>query len=939
MLSLFVRDARVQLKRLCQVMMNRVVSFVICLGLLIVDVRSEAVAEDVARPDFERDVLPIFEQHCLRCHGADKQESGLRLDRRFSLLKGGDWGEPSIIPGKPEASFLFRVVTGQAADLTMPPAGEPLGPEEIRTLRRWIEQGAAMPNDPLPQSSRVDHWSFQPVERPVSVPGDEHPIDALLRERLHAAGLDFSVRADRRTLIRRLFLVMLGLPPSPEQVAEFVQDRRPDAWPRLVDSVLANPHYGERWARHWLDLIRFGETHGFETNRERPHAWRYRDWVIQSFNADKPYDEFVRQQIAGDALGEPVATGFLVAGPHDLVKSPDINLTLMQRQDELSDLVNATGTAILGLTLGCARCHNHKFDPITQRDFYAVQAIFAGVQHGDRDLPRTLEQKQQLHTVERRISELERLLEPFLPQPAERALRKPVNFAHNIEQFDPVPARYVRFTVQRTTSAQPCLDELEVFSEGRNVALSSQGTLASSSSNLPGYEIHKLEHINDGKYGNSWSWISHEDGGGWVQLELPQVKTIDRIDWGRDREQRYQDRLAIEYDIAVSIDAVNWQTVASHRDRRPFGTDVAEPRYNFDQAPVDLAARGRGWLQELQSLQKQRGELSQPPKAYAGTFTQPEPTHRLYRGEPTSPREEVPPGTIEALGTLELQSHTPEQQRRVAFAKFLTDPQNPLTARVIVNRIWQHHFGTGIVPTSSDFGTNGVPPTHPELLDWLASELIENGWSLKQIHRQILLSHAWQQASTPDAQAHAVDATSALIWRFPPRRLEAEAIRDCLLAAAGVLDRRAGGPGFSGFEVEMENVRHFHPKTSYGPADWRRMIYMTKVRQEQDSVFGVFDCPDASQVIHNRSRSTTPLQALNLLNSTFVFQQSEMLSERLVREAGASPERQVQRAFEICFSRPPTDRELAGAMAFIAESGRVQFARAVLNANEFLFIP
>ena len=302
-------------------------------------------------------------------------------------------------------------------------------------------------------------------------------------------------------------------------------------------------------------------------------------------------------------------------------------------------------------------------------------------------------------------------------------------------------------------------------------------------------------------------------------------------------------------------------------------------------------------------------------------------------------REQVEPNAIEAIGALSLKKDSPEKERRLALAKWIADRDNPLTARVIVNRLWQFHFGVGIVDTPSDFGANGTPPTHPELLDWLASELMDKDWSLKHIHRLILTSATWRQDSRPQSDALRIDGATRLLWRFPPRRLEAEAIRDCLLQASGVLDLKSGGPGFSAFEIEPENVRHYFPKKSFGPEDWRRMVYMTKVRQEKDSVFGVFDCPDASQVVPKRSRSTTPLQALNLLNSIFVNQQAELLAKRLHTEAGESTADQIKLAFTLCFGRDATADELKDAEAFIKAEGLHQFTRAMLNANEFVFIP
>lgn len=890
---------------------------------------------------YEQHVAPILQRRCARCHGPQEAESGLRLDRRSSLLRGGDLGEPTVVPGKPKRSFLMLVVQGEA-DIVMPPEGEPLSDREIEILRRWIAAGAKMPTAAGDEDTTPLPWSYQPLRRPdpphsPSLGSLENPLDAFVTRRLTEAGLNFSPDADRRTLIRRLYLVMLGLPPTPSEVDRFLADSRPDAWPRLVDRVLADPHYGERWGQHWLDVIRFGETHGYETNRERPHAWRYRDWVIDSLNRDLPYDAFIRAQLAGDALDEPIATGFLVAGPHDLVKSPDINLTLMQRQDELSDLINATSSALLGLTVGCARCHNHKFDPITQVDYYSIQAVFAGVQHADRPLPPDRRAKQRLARVQSRIDSLRERLKPF--QPRTGALLEAVNARHNVEPLEPVEARWVRFTIEATNGAQPCIDELEIFAadDDRNVALASAGATAQSSSNLPGYEIHKLEHINDGRYGNSHSWISNEPGG-WVQIQLAETTRIHRVEWARDRDGKYRDRVAVKYRIEVATEPDRWRQVASSERRQPFGANPDEPVYDFSTAAADQAAEGRRWLQQLKTALAERKQLSQPRMAYAGVFAQPQPTHRLYRGDPLAKREVTPPDTIAVLGELDLPLEADEQQRRLRFAEWLTEPTNPLPARVMANRIWQHHFGVGLVATPSDLGASGVKPSHPKLLDWLATELVDHGWSLKRLHRRILLSRTWRQSSRPRPAAVAIDAGSRLLWRFPPRRLEAEAIRDAILTVTNSLDERMRGPGFSGFEVQRENVRHYFPKQSFGPEDWRRMVYMTKVRQEREAVFGVFDCPDASQLKPVRSRSTTPLQALNLLNSRFVLQQAERLAARLEQEADSS-EQQVRRAYLLCYGRAPSAEAIGDAVQFIAAEGLSAFCRAMLNSNEFLYLP
>lgn len=887
--------------------------------------------------DFEKSIEPIFQERCIECHGREKQKGQLRLDKRWGLLKGGNSGEAAVIPGNAADSFLIKLVSHNEPDLEMPPKGTPLSPDEIERIKKWIDDGAKTPERLGGDVEKIEltHWSFIPPKREKS----NQTIDDFVRKKLTAANLALSKKADRRTLIRRLYLVMHGLPPSPDEVEDFTRDERPDAWERLIDDVLASPRYGERWATHWLDIARYGDTNGFETNRERPNAWPFRDWVIESFNSDKPYDQFVRQQIAGDATGADIGTGFLVAGPFDTVKGQDPKLRQTQRMNELDDMINTTGTAFLGLTLGCARCHNHKFDPVTQADYYSMQAVFAGVQHAERALPLPVLTKEKIAVFEKDMNKLLTKLKPY-ETPVDPNSKPPVNFKENIESFEPVLTKVVRFTIEKSNGAPACIDEIEVFdSKNKNVALASRGAKATSNGDFV-HPLHKLEQINDGKFGNANSWISGKNSDGWVQIELAEPTKIHSIKWGRDRLGKYKDRLAIGYRIEASATSDgDLKSISSSATRKPFsGKKADEPVYDFTRLGPEKTTFGKELKKRFDNAAAEIKTLSASTKIYAGSFNQPGPTHRLYRGEPDAKREEVSPNAIAVFTTLDLEKSDPEQKRRVLLANWIASPDNPLTARVIANRIWQFHFGAAIVDTPSDFGKNGNLPSHPELLDWLALELVGDGWSLKKLHRKILLSETWQQDSRPDETAIGVDATSRFLWRFPPRRLEAEGIRDSILAVTGSLDlKKSGGPGFSPFEVEMENVRHYHPKKVYGPEDWRRMIYMQKVRQERDSVFGVFDCPDASQAVPKRSRSTTPLQALNLLNSSFVMQQADVFAKSLKAEH-ESIKSQVEAAYQRCFGRSASASDIESASEFIEAEGLTQFARAMLNANEFVFL-
>lgn len=1094
-----------------------------------------------AAVDFARDVRPIFEKHCFSCHGEAKQKGGLRLDVRAAAFKGGEEHGSPIVAGNSKESPLITFTSGADPDLLMPPKGERLSDAESRTLRQWIDAGAVWPDDGVALNDPLKtHWAFQPVKR-ASVPrlveglpttAKVNAIDAFIGEKLAAKGLEMSPPADGRTLVRRMYFDVIGLPPTPEQIAAFAQAYEQDAdvaVGRLADDLLASPHYGERWSRHWLDVVRFAESDGFEKNSARANAWPYRDYVIRALNEDRPYDQFVRDQLAGDATGQDEATGFLVGGAVDTVKSPDPVLTAQQRADELNDMVSATGAAFMGLTLNCARCHTHKFDPVTHTDYHAIAAVFSGVRHGERALKpadygermaRAEELGRELEGVQAQLARFEpaatttrtliihpedkertaKLKSPsasrtvyeegtargekshagtekdlptlgdgywvwlkdntmgdvFMWKPKTKGtfrvwaswgsgykshdedaryvldrdgdpgtskdqteigqadhrkfadgtgampnrklwsgfknlgvheftaasalilrvggsegyptadvlvlqeeaadignavdvraprIRVPVKRSANTERFAATPAMFVRFTIEDTTQLQPCIDELEVLTAGdhpRNVALASLGARATASSTLPGYAIHQVAHLNDGRYGNDHSWISDEPGKGWVQIEFARPENIDRVVWSRDRDDvpRYNDRLPTRYAVEVSPDGIHWQLVASHQDRLDPSTKLGIAT----MARADgLSASEAGQFQELQ---KRRAQLSQRiteaitmPMAYAGKFVPPSEIHRYQRGDVTQPREVVSPNVLSTLGPkATMAADVPEQQRRLALAAWLANREHPLTARVIANRIWHYHFGTGIVDTPSDLGVNGGKPTHPALLDWLASELMDNGWSLKHLHRLILNSATYRQASDTNEAAMKTDAGSRLLWRFPPRRMEAEPLRDAILSVSGALDPKMGGPGFDLFEPNTNYVKVYTTKTDYGPAEFRRMVYQNKPRVELDNIFGAFDCPDAGQATPARTLSTTPLQALSLLNSNFAVQQAGMFASRVQREAGSDLPAQVRRAFLLAFGREPAAEESGVALALVHEHGLPALCRALYNANEFLQI-
>ncbi len=787
--------------------------------------------------DFDRQVRPILQERCLSCHGPEKQKSGFRVDVKSIAIEGGDIYGPNILPGKSDESNLIHFVSGEDDLVKMPPKGPPLTADEIAILRRWVNEGANWPETSSAQvADRHDYWSFKPLTNPeppkVALANwPRNPIDQFVLAKLEEKGLTPSPEADRRTLIRRLSLVLLGLPPTPEQVEAFVNDPDPCAYEKLVDQMLDSPRYGESWARHWLDVIAFGETSGFEVNTPRPNAWPYRDYVIEAFNNDIPQEQFIREQLAGDVSGEDRATGFLVATAANLVVGQDEESKKKARQDELNDMVATVGGAFLGLTLHCARCHDHKFDPVSQSDYYSMQAIFSGVRHGERELrpPDWEERQHELPSLRQRQLELVESLLDFEPIAQSGTPRAPVHAKKTVDRFTPVRGTKLRMTVLKTAldRTEPCIDELEIYTVGprrRNVALASTGKESAASGTYPNAAIHRLEHVNDGRYGNERSWISNEVGKGWVEITFAQPETIDVVVWGRDRNEKYRDRLIEQYRIEVCNESGEWVLVSSSEDREAWPGEAAPPKSVADlglspeQKSEFEAARA-----ELASVEARIQAVSTLPRVYAGRFEAPAPSFRLNRGDATQPREQVPPAAVKELGPeLTLPTDAPEQERRLALARWLSDPRNPLPARVRVNRLWLHHFGEGIVSTPNDFGHNGAMPSHPELLDWLASEFLRSGGHIKALQRLIVTSATWRQSGSPRPEALAVDAQCRLLWRYPQRRLEAEMIRDGMLQASGTLDLRMGGPGFSVFAPNNNYVRVYNPKPEFGPSEWRR---------------------------------------------------------------------------------------------------------------------
>ncbi|MEY2600383.1 MAG: hypothetical protein RLZZ142_2642 [Verrucomicrobiota bacterium] len=920
---------------------------------LIVAVLCAESALNAASVDFVRDVRPVLEKHCYSCHGPEKQKGGLRLDVKSAAMKGGEEHAPNIIPGKAKESPLLIAVRGEDEDLKMPPKGERLSAAEVEILTRWVMEGAEWPEgvDSVKLVDAKAHWSFQPMTNPeVPEPAQRgwarDPMDRFILKRLEQEGLQPSPEASRAAWIRRVSFDLTGLPPTPEQVMGFETDSKPDAYERVVDAMLSSPRFGEQWAQHWLDLVRYADTHGFEVNTERPNAWPYRDYVIRAMNADVPYNEFVRQQLAGDRLGQDAATGFLVTASVLLpgqIGADDASKRLA-RQDSLDEIVVNTSQTFLGLSVGCARCHNHKFDPISAKDYYAMQAFFAGVEYRDRPLqtPEAEAARQRAKEVREQIARLEKQLGDLAPLARSGVARAEVNAKVNVDRFAPVKTRKVKLTIEATNSLEPCIDELEVFNvDGVNVALALSGAMVNACGQTLVADRHDLRFLNDGKYGNSRSWMSNEKGKGWVVLEFPQEHVVERVVWGRDREGKFTDRLATQYRIEVEESEGVWQVVADGSDRTRKEVPGARRKpavFQGEGLPEADRKKGQKWFAQKQNLEGELRRVEDESKVFAGVFREPDLIRVLNRGNPEQPKEEVTPAVPASFGKYELPATAKEADRRIALADWITRPDHPLTARVMVNRIWQWHFGTGIVDTPSDFGVMGTQPSHPELLDWLAQEFVRGGWSMKQLHRRIVLSATYRQSAEYRADAAAKDADARLLWRFPPRRLMAENIRDTMLAVSGQINFEMFGRGFNLFH-QRGGLAGFTPVEAFGPDGYKRMIYAHKVRREPDAVFGAFDCPDAGLSTSRRRESMTPVQALNLMNSRFALDVASAFGQRVQREGGKQVPGQIQRAYLLALGRAATEQEVGECRPVVESHGLGALCRALLNSNEFLFLP
>lgn len=867
--------------------------------------------------------VPILAAKCLACHNSESRVAGLDLSTRQSALR-------VVAPGDPAASKLFQYVSAGK----MPP-GKPLESADVAEIKSWISAGAPWGSEEKLVSARpragLDWWSLQsPVKPPVPA-GAEHPVDAFVLARLKEKGLDLSSRADHRTLIRRLHFDLTGLPASPGDLSA--------AYEETLGRLMRSPHYGERLARYWLDVVRFGESDGGEHNNERMTAWKYRDYVIGAFNSGKPYTDFIREQVAGDLLapGDPkltAATGFLVCGPWDSVTkitNRDETFRRMGRQDELDDMVTTTFATFQGLTVNCARCHDHKFDPIPTRDYYQLTAAFHGITFGERDVS-TGEQRK----------ERDDLIAPLRKE--QDGLKRELGDIEDGKRTALLAARYREIEMPRQAGAKH-LQVNPVFNRNRFAPVTASKfrfVVTSNQVNVPP-KIDHLELLPSGKSVTDWtgSKAATDDAPQILEIALDAPAMVNEIRWSSDRMRGVKDGAIRVYRFEYFDDS-GWKIAGSMLDHE-VPAEVALPEVTDAQLeaaiPESSRARRRELTQAIKDLQA-RIDAVPPLQTVHAAKLEPKmlPAFILDRGSVSQPKDEVRPGALTAIRQLD--SKLPagsDAERRLALADWLTSPKNPLTARVIVNRIWQLHFGAGIVNTPSDFGFNGDRPSHPELLDWLAVSFMENGWDIRWLQRLILSSRVYQQSSLMNAKAHAVDGANRLLWRVPVRRMDAETLRDSILAAAGSLNPEHGGPSFLLQKKEARGSYLYRALDNDGPAVWRRSVYKFAARGGERVFMDGFDCPDPSVATPRRSESNTPVQALTLLNNAFVLRQAGLLAARIEKES-AGPAR-VTRAFQLLFSRDPSANERTQADEFIEQHGFALYCRALLNSNEFVYVP
>jgi mono/diheme cytochrome c family protein/uncharacterized protein (UPF0335 family) len=999
----------------------------LCLMVLqfIVPREERAAAEDV---DFDAQIAPIFSAHCLECHGGAEPKGGLGLATREAFQSGGESGQ--LVDAKDAtASLLWKRVS-----LDEMPPKHPLTEKQKESLRLWLVQGAkwgASPIDPFARTTEAragrDWWALQPLRSPTlpqtvgplvdaaANSGSANPIDQFVQAQLNKAELSPAAKADSRALIRRLYFDLLGLPPSPEKVAKFVANPTDAEFEKLTNELLASKHYGERWARHWLDVVRFGESDGFERNTPRENAWPYRDWVVNSLNNDMPYDEFARMQLIGDLLeggqSGAAATGFWVAGVHNTVVGGSRRMKLLARQDELEEVLATVGQTFVGLTVNCARCHDHKFDPITQKEFYQMASAISGLGYGEK-IERAAEETKKMAALDMRIGDLRSQLSGIDSKARTEiiAARK----QGKAELADP-PEPFAQWEFDGDMQ-----DSIGIL-HGRPVgdARVENGALVIDGNSF--VETAVLEKEIRAKTLEAWIQLDDlaQGGGGAITIETRNGVTFDSIVFAERESKQWmagsngfartesfqgtQENEAVERPVHFAIVYAEDGTITGYRDGKPYGQPIrksglqvypagdTELIFGMRHKPKDpnrilkakihqaklydraltaeevAASSGNAaeyvpekqlvdWLDEKQraarqQLQAKLADLGKERDQQNSTANQKfftlQPgggatTNVLLRGDPDQLGAVVSAGAVGSVQGVDadfsLAPEAPEAERRRKLADWITDRENPLFTRVIVNRVWHYHFGQGIVDTPNDFGFNGGRPSHPELLEWLSTWFRDHDYRIKDLHRLILSSNTWKQAGYTRSGAEQ-DAENRLLWRMKPRRLEAESVRDAMLVVAGKLNAQMGGPSFKDVSVVSNNgTVYYEPIDVFEDAFLRRTIYRFNPRGGRSALLDTFDCPDPAATAPRRSQTTTPLQALSLLNNSFVLHMSDAFAERIRRAAGDDLSSQVTTAWQLAINRAPTDPERQLSERLVSQHGLAALCRGLFNANEFVVV-
>ncbi len=950
---------------------------------------SLAVGQPAPDPDFfTTAVKPVLEANCFKCHGGRPAIKGeFRITSQEGLARGTTRG-PAIDVENPAESALLQMISYSDEQHQMPPSGK-LSQEDIDTLTKWVTMGApwapegedfGVPPEEHhgPTDKGKDHWAYQPVTRPdvpqVADPNwQANPIDAFVRARLDGAGFTPAEPASRQVMIRRLYYDLTGLPPAPEAVEAFIHDERPDAYEQLVDALLASPHYGERWARHWLDVVGYAETHGFERDSDKPFMWRYRDYVIDALNKDKPYDQFVREQIAGDEMPEAGPEQYIATGLYRLgIWDDEPADKALGRYDELDGMVQTVTATFLGSTLGCARCHDHKIDPFPTVDYYSMIAFFQGIKSTQRQselTPVMTKEEQAAYDagVAQKNADVAHINDQIYQEEQQflTALNaKAGTDAPPIRRSDLVDLNF-RF-YRDTWETLPAFDTLRAETEGK-LAHNFVTLSAASRKDAMGLVFQgKLRVTEEGEHQFK---IKAKDG---IRLTIGEKVVYEAVGTGTHEETVSlplwpgQHAFRVDYFNTYDGPLLDLQWSGPSFELRPLSLDA--PTAETPDVPKLIAARGAEVLSEearthYDQLKKDlkatqdRHVPGQWGTTVISTGPQVADTHVLLRGNPHVEGELVQPNFpgILSQGAAVVppaNSDAKSPGRRLVLANWLASTENPMTARVMMNRIWQYHFGRGIVRTSNDFGTMGEPPTHPELLDWLASEFVARDWSIKSMHRLILLSNTYRMSSKGDETALAKDPRNNLLWRFDVRRLEAEEIRDSMLAVNGSLNSKMGGPQVFPPMPAAVLATSSTPDHVWGnsPVEehTRRSIYTHVKRSLKDPLLADFDMADTESNCAVRFTTTQPTQALNMLNSDFVNTQAERLATEITEENAANLQTKVWLVLNKVTQRTPDNSEVDMGLAFIAEvqerygydeaQAFERFCLLALNLNEFLYV-